>query len=69
MYKNLAATLVAACVVAPSFSQTETTLNFSPQHQTPPKSALCMSRPFCPQDGPASMKKDAWRWSAPCPVK
>lgn len=48
MYKNLAATLVAACVVAPSFSQTETTLNSPPSASDPIKVGFVYVTPVLP---------------------
>ena len=48
MYKNLAATLVAACVVAPSFAQTETTLNSPPSASDPTKVGFVYVTPVLP---------------------
>lgn len=48
MYKNLAATLVAACVVAPSFAQTETTLNSPPSASDPIKVGFVYVTPVLP---------------------
>lgn len=48
MYKNLAATLVAACVVAPSFAQTETTLNSTPSASDPTKVGFVYVTPVLP---------------------
>ena len=48
MYKNLAATLVAACVVAPSLAHTETTLKSSPPASDPVKVGFVYVTPVLP---------------------
>lgn len=48
MYKNLAATLVAACVVAPSFAQTGTTLQSPTKASEPTKVGFVYVTPVLP---------------------
>ena len=48
MYKNLAATLVAACVVAPSIAHTETTLQSPPPASDPTKVGFVYVTPVLP---------------------
>lgn len=48
MYKNLAATLVAACVIAPAFAQPSATLKSPPSDSPPLKAAFVYVTPVLP---------------------